>query len=463
MTSQHPDDRIFDFNDRNPGFDAEIAYAEREREKNRSGCCSCGCCLGCFGFLVLIALGCAALYYSIFTGGVPLEVRVETTVITEPLKDDGTVDFHQAIQAMIQPDVQPDENSFMSLWRGYGRQIYDAIDRGDAGQQHLIRRQYRIMCEYFEIDPLAPPTWANAGEGLDAVRTAVAGPHYFVPLVRQNERDFVAMSQPIAIYAFHEYLSDSLRQRARDRFATNDTADAWQDMLASIRLFRRVTVHQAWLAELAGRNSESLLTPVAEIVATLPQWTPEQLEQAIRDLDTLPDWMDRQTILTTVQFSLLDMLSASHDFPGVSGRLGMVLPGDVRLMLRTFQRVGFDWNLTAIELNRNMEAYSELVDRVAGNNIEEQFNLLHLRRIGAPPFRMPNEDDWQAFTVEYFQAIEGNPFFVSEWSKAIGAMMGHLGILVTQEMHRLQLIEDLRIQALRSALEAERDRRAEGQ
>jgi len=115
-----------------------------------------------------------------------------------------------------------------------------------------------------------------------------------------------------------------------------------------------------------------------------------------------------------------------------------------------------------------MRAYSEIVDRVAennvaGNNIEEQFNLLHLRRIGEPPFRMPNEDEWQAFTVEYFQAIEGNPFFVSEWSKAIGAMMGHLGTIIAGEMYRLQLIEDSRIQALRSALEAERDRRAEGQ
>ena len=455
MSSQHPDDRIFEFHNQNPGFDAEIAYAERER--NRGGCCSCGCCLGCFGFLILVALGIAALYSSIFTGGVPLIVSEETTVITEPLKSDGeTVDFHQVIQAMIQPAVEPDENGFMVIWRGYGREIYDSIDRED------IRRQYLVMCEQLDINPQAPSTWANAGEGLDAVRAAVAGPHYFVPLVRQSERDFVVLSQPVAIYAFHELLSDALRQRARIRFAANDPAGAWQDMLASIRLFRRVTVHQAWHKELAGRNSESLLTPVAEIVATLPQWTPEQLEQAVRDLDTLPDWMARQTMLETIQFSLLDMLSVTHDFPSLGNRLGRELPRDMQWMLQTFQRVGFDWNLTAIELNREMGVYGELLDRVAGNNLEEQFNQLRLSRTGEP-FRMPGEEEWQAFTFEYFQETEGNPFLVSEWSKAIGAMMGHLGNLIAGEMYRLQLFEDLRVQELRQALELERLRRENGQ
>jgi len=465
MTSQHPDDRIFDFNDRNPGFDAEIAYAERER-RNNSGCCSCGCCLGCFGFLVLIAAGCVALYLSVFTGGEPLRVSEETTVITDPrfLKSDGqTIDFHRVIQERNQPNVEPDENSFMEIWRGYGRGIYDSINQGDAQQQHLIRQQYRIMCEYFEIDPLAPPTWADAGEGLDAVRTAVDEQHYFVPLVRQSEADLVVMSQPIALYAFHEHLSDQLRQRARVRFDAADIDGAWQDMLASIRLFRRVTVHQAWLKELNGRDSESLLTPVDDIVATLPQWTSEQLEQTIRDLDTLPDWIDRQTTLETIQFSLLDFLSITHDFPGLSTRLGMVLPGDAQFMLQAFQRISFDWNLTAIELNREMRIYGELLGRAAGSNFEEQFNMLRLRRMGEP-FRMPSEEEWQAFTVAHFQETEANPFSTWAWSRAIGAKMGHMGTLVAGEMYRLQLIEDSRIQELRSALEeAERLRRESGQ
>jgi len=474
MSFNRPDDRIFDFNDRNTGFDDEGVYAERvyvERERrNSSGCCSCGCCLGCFGFLILIAVGFIALCYSVFTGGEPLRVSEETTVITEPLKSDGeTVDFHLAIQAMIEPPgVQPDENAFMAIWRGYGREIEDVIDRVDARQQHLVRQQYRIMCEEFGIDPLAPSAWADAGAGLDAVRTAVARPHYFVPLVRQSEADLVVMSQPIAIYAFHEHLSDSLRQRARDRFVANDPAGAWQDMLASIRLFRHVTVHQAWLKEMDGRNSESLLTPVADIVATLPQWTPEQLAQAVRDLDTLPDWMDRQTLLTTMQFSLLDLVSATNDFSSLHG----VLPAEIRDVVEfLFTIIAYDWNLVAKEFNREIENYGKLLEEVAGTDIENQFNLLRLRRIGEPRNIPVSPEGWRdefgEFSINRVRETGDHSLHLLSTpgrSRLIGAFIGHRLIpWGAGEMYRLQLIEDSRIEALRQELEAERLRRVNGQ
>ena len=456
MSFNHSDDRIFEFPQQNANSSTEIMYNEglRNRGGCGGGCCGGGCCLGCFGFLILIALGVAAVYYSIFTGGAPLVVSPETTVIVEPLKPDGTVDFHQAIQTMIEPEVQPDENGFMTVWRGYGREIYDSIDREE------LRQQYLGMCDRFGVNPLTPPTWADANAGLDAVQIAAVQPHYFIPAARVNETDLVIASQPIAIYAFHEKLSDSFRQRAHARFTANDPAGAWRDILTSMRLFRRVTINQAWLKELSGKNSEALLTPVAEIIGTLPEWTPQQLEQAIKDLESVPDWQDRQTMLTTIQFIMLDTLSATNDLSRLDNRLHIDLPAEIRNMLHILQHVGFDWNLVAKELNTEMKVYGELLERVSKDRLEEQFNVLMLRLVGET-YRMPNENEWQEFAAEHFGKTGENPFLARGWSRTIGAMIAYLGNKAAGEMVRLQLIEDSRCQALRLALALEQFRRAE--
>ena len=478
MSSDHPDNRVFDnrvfdFQDQNTGFDAELEEARNRR--HRGGCCSCGCCLGCLSLLLLFVFCIAVIFYAMVDGGVPLVVSEETTIITEPLKSDGeTVDFHQAIQTMIEPNVQPDENAFMAIWQGYSREILDSIDREDA------RRQYLGMSQQFGVDPMEPATWVlprwtpatterwltEVEEGLNAVQSAAAQPHYFVPLTRQNEDDFVVMSQPLAIYAFHERLSDALRLRADIRFlADSDVDGAWKDIFTSIRLFRLVTIYQAWTLELRGRDSESLLTPVFKVVAMLPQWTPEQLEQAIEDLETLPDWTDRQTMLRKLQFMFLDLLSATNDFPGLSNRLGREMPGDLRDLLETFQYISFDWSLTARQLNRMIKTYEELLEKVEGSSLETQFDLLYLRPPGESSPVWDNAK-WNQFVLDYMQGIDNPwslmPFVASGRSQLLGLFGSFFVTQTAGEMYRLQLIEDSHIQALRWALALERFRRAEG-
>ena len=477
MSSNHHDNRIFEFPQQNNVFDTELAYAENRR--SRRGCCGCGCCLGCLGLLILIILGIIAFSYAILGGGADLVVSEETTIITDPdlLKSDGkTVDFHRVIQTMIQPDVQPDENGFMTVWRGYDREIFDFIDRED------FRQQYLIMCDQLGINLQAQPTWslpseapwapgahgvelaeqwlAQASEGLDAVQAAVAQPHYFVPLVRESEKDLVVMSQPLAIYAFHERLSNALRIRF---LLESGTDGAWKDMLTSMRLFRLVTINQAWLEELTGRDSETLLTPVAAIVDMLPQWTPEQLEKAIKDLESLPDWQDRQTMLKTVQFMLLDTLSVTGDLSALGSRIRIEIPEEAQNILQAFQIVGFDWNVTAKELNRMMKDYGELLERVAGNSLEEQFNQLGLCPIGEPHSIRLDEEELQAFVTDYLQRTGENPLFAPGRSRLVGAIQGFLGTRAAGAMYRLQLMEESRCQALRLALTLEQFRKEKGQ
>jgi len=471
MNTNHSDNRIFEFPHQNTGFDAEMAYAQ----KSRGGCYSCGCCLGCLGLLLLILLGIAAICYSFVSGGATLVVSEETTIITEPLKSDGeTVDFHRAIQAMFEPEVQPDANGFRDVLLGYGQEIFERWGDGNNADW-----QYLEMCKELGIDPEIQPTlflfrltpnniqqWlADVGKGLDAVQVAAAKPRYFVPMVRRSERDLVVTSQPLAVYAFHEDLSKAFRLRADIQFLSEgDIASAWKDTLTSLRLFRLVSVNHAWMKALGGIDDESLLAPVSEIVdtLTLPQWTPERLNQAIRDLETLPDWQDRQTTLKILQFYLLDLLSATRDPSDLQHRLHGRLPIEARQAVELLRVFAFDWNLVAKELNSEIKAYGELMERAAGQNLDEQFDLLRLRPIGMPQ-RILDEEEWKTFTVDHLNRTGELPFFAPGRSKLTGAMAGYLVTWAAGEMYRLQLIEDSRCQALRLALALERFHREQGQ
>ena len=463
MSTNHRDYQNFELPYQNSGFDAELAQTRHSRRGG--GCCFFGCCLGCLGFLLLIALLIAGFYYSLFTGGAPLEVSPETTIITEPLKSDGkTVDFHQAIQKLLVPEnIQPNENGFRDVVLAYGQAIVKTFGEADASDW-----QYREMCKHFGIDPQALPRFTLENprpgdvhfdnEGLDAVQAAVAKSHYSIPLVRRNENDLVLTSLPVAIQKFHEQLVSAFRNRAMSRFNKGDNAEAWQDMLTAARLFRFVTINSTWQsAILDAEDEESRFTPVADMAAILSQWPPEQLEKAIKDLDSLPNWQDRQTTLQIIQFTLLDILSATNDFDGLTANLGLQEEDMI-----VFQMITFDWNLVAKELNNEFKAYGELMEQAEGKSLDEQFDLLHLRQSGERHDLRANEETLEKKVEElllhHFETGGGlDIFFASGRSKLTGALAGRLLISrAAGEMYRLQLMEESRCQALRLALALER-------
>ena len=458
----------------NIGFDAEMQHTQ----KRRGGCCFFGCCLGCFTFLLLIVFAIAGTWVCFFSGGALLVVSPETTIVTEPLKSDGTtVDFHRAIQAMTEPDIQADENGFRAVLLGYGQETFVTGEhrRGNVDDGGW---QYEAMCKTLEIDSTTPPTFplfrltpdniqrwlAEVGEGLDAVQVAAAKPHYFVPMIRRGERDLVVLSQPLAVYAFHERLSDALQTRARVQYQAKDFAGEWKDRLTSLRLFRRVTINQAWLKALGGNDDESLLAPIDEMVVALPQWTPEQLEQAIKDLESLPDWQDRQTMLKTIQFMLLDLVSAASDPSDVQEEMQKAVEV-TRKVMPMIQFIAFDWNLVAKELNSEIRAYGELLERAAGKSPDEQFDLLRLRQPGETRNLPLSEERMQEFFRNHLESGGSlNFIFSSGRSKLTGAFVGRqLATWAAGEKVRLQLMEESRCQALRLAVALERFHREKGQ
>jgi hypothetical protein len=404
------------------------------------------------------------------SGGAPLIVSQETTIIIEPLKSDGkTVDFHKAIQKMTEPDIQANENGFRDVLLGYGREVFKS-----GGHQHGdIEQQYLLMCEALGIDPQTPPTMflptpedanrQDVNKGLDAVRIAAAKPHYFVPLVRNSENDLVFVAQPHAVYAFHEELSDALRVRANARYTEKKIGEGWNDTLASLRLFRLATFNWAWHKTQYSTDdkADSMLLPVSEVLDTLPEWTLAQLTQGIKDLESLPNWQDRETMLKKLQFMLLDVLSTADDLTELVRRLnnGKLPAGFTPELLTPFQLIGFDMNLLAKELNGAIKAYGELMEQSADKSLDEQFEVLRLRQPGvrkrAEPLITQREmqnrlEDWM------HENMSSNPVFTPGRSKFAGFIAGEMVTGAAGEMYRLQIIEESRCQALRLALALER-------
>jgi hypothetical protein len=272
-----------------------------------------------------------------------------------------------------------------------------------------------------------------------------------------------------------------LQLRAKTRFENKENLDeGWKDILASARLFRFVTINQAWQKTLKGTDDEtvlayaaegvpvkgSLLTPVVEIAATLPHWTPEQLEQAIKDLESLPAWRDRQTTLKMIQFALLDLLAATNNLTDNLDVFASDVDHGERQFLEAIQYIAIDRNRVARELNRGVKEYSELLERAEGQSLNKQFELLNLREPGVHRGvrrESPSSpEEWTAYIVDVLDGdsvkvdVNVNPLIASGRSNLLGVMAGR--VLIPQaagELFRQQLMEESRCQALRLAMALE--------
>lgn len=280
------------------------------------------------------------------------------------------------------------------------------------------------------------------------------------------------LSQPLGIFAFYDTLSRALRARAFYRFQSeNESAvgDAWKDILADLRLFRRAAHQTAWLAEITDKMEfdASRSNDIQKIAVTFEQWTLEQLDQAIADLETLPRWQDRETTHKIIQFTMLDIIQTLGAEGGFTNLQHRAYPPavDTDSALQTINIISFDWNLVAKELNKTIKQCDELFAEAEGKSLNEQSNLLDLRKTKEQNNKDFIEKQTNKIVRAHFES-HGIPgfLFASRRSNLVGTILGGpLFTFMAKKMYLLQVEEESRCQALRIVLALERFHREKQQ
>lgn len=193
-----------------------------------------------------------------------LTVSKETTYFTEPLREDGTVDYIAALNAKFGEGVTPENNAAVLLLRAIGPGYIpdsvgdDVLERMGVGElppdgdylpfwgewntepdsfeeyQSLTKRPWRS-----EDSPDSAAAIEDNGKLLDTICRAANRPRCFFPLVRNH--DAGGMIQPASpLLGATRNAARWLLARAMLRLGENRPTEAWADILAVHRLARLV-------------------------------------------------------------------------------------------------------------------------------------------------------------------------------------------------------------------------------
>ncbi len=344
----------------------------------------------------------------------------ETTYVTEPLDNDGYIDYARALNWRLRKGVTPDNNANVLLWKALGPhpegatmpseffQLMGMQAPPEKGEYFIDLRKY--MKDHLKIDPegkeakqiyqrldrvLYRPwtakehrelaSWLEANEKpLSVAIEATKRPHYFSPQVptktEKGSSGLIGVLLPGVQKS--RWLADALAARAMLRLGQGKYDEAWQDLLACHRLGRLVGRGASVIEGLVGLAIDGL-AGVGDI-AFLDQTKADakRMESCLRDLQNLPPLPDiADKVNLCERFMHLDVIMMidrqgtqwlerlSGDSPKDSNSLGEFV-GD--LMLE-----GIDWDPALRNHNLwydRMSAIARKTDRPSREKDWERIN-----------------------------------------------------------------------------------------
>ncbi|MDR2641574.1 MAG: hypothetical protein LBC74_02145 [Planctomycetaceae bacterium] len=416
----------------------------------KSGCGGYGCLMGCgIGCLVLliIAVVIGVLFYYYCVKGIPLKISPETTIISSPLKSDGkSVDFFSAIKEKIEPKDPAKNNGFKNVLNAYGKELITNSKQEELSYGWIFPE----LCKSIGLDPNLKPThiykepdftkikpankeinkqnekekendvaeiqenkqdsseitvfknilsknWSineypklkewleKVDSGLDVVQKAAMEEIYFVPMVRRNEKELAVMSIPSTIRG-NAKLLQGLQVRSMLRIGEGEFGKAWDDMIASIHL--KLNLINKGIHIFDNRSDQTRLQIIKTIAKSSSNWTPEQINKAISDLESIPPSPKREDVLLIVQFILLDVFSTAGDskqfVESISGQTLDSHPTSEQLnnLTNLMELCGFNWNIAAKKLNEAAEIHKKTINdtdtekilNATGKNIKQELD-----------------------------------------------------------------------------------------
>jgi hypothetical protein len=300
--------------------------------------------------LLLLLVPLSAFLYWYFVVDTPApKVRVgkETTYITEPVDDEGFLDYQAALNDRLGKEITPEKNANVLLWKAIGPTPeggdgmpaeyfkWLGIDEPPKDGAYLVGLRAYLR-DHLKLEPgecnaiedqrlwAAQRPWAAkdyphiAGwleaneEPLALVTEASKRPGYFNPLVsRQKDGGPASLLDALipSVQKCREVIN-ALAARAMLRVGEGKFDDAWQDLLACHRLGRLVA-HGATLIEaLVGIALDQIASTADLAYLEHANLTAKQIRDRVKDLQALPpfppladkvDLLERFTYLEMVQ------------------------------------------------------------------------------------------------------------------------------------------------------------------
>ena len=343
---------------------------------------------------VIVFLLAAALIYNHWpTYGPAITVSRETTYLTEPLNDDGTVNYFRAVVEAEPAGVTFENNAVVSLAQAFGpsafseyqrEELLAALDlthdplvrngphfqyfgsfvrerfpdhaRGDPRPSDMLRDAKAKPWRTEDYPLLAAWLDTNAAP-LQQVIEASARSRFYIPLIPSGDDEM--LWDAFQSYHFVRGTTEALIARAMLRGGEGDTDGAIDDLLAAHALARLVSHASSsiqWTLGCVLSNQASEATQ--DLIAEIPL-TAEQARRMLDGLNALPPLRDIATMLQGQRLFWLDAMTAL-----VHGKLSMdeSSPGPL-------PRKSVDWDVIFTEFNdvwdRQEAAYrvADLTDR----------------------------------------------------------------------------------------------------
>lgn len=303
-------------------------------------------------------------------------IRRETTFFTEPMREDGLVDYPQVIHDHYSRGITPQTNAVVLLYQATGRlrqpdaffeslgvpapddqeNEFHTVPRGQADAYYSASSKPWTAESY----PYLAKWLEDNRRALDSVVEASLKSDYYSPwIVRKNE-PLVHVLFP-GLQCARE-LARAIRIRAMLRLGENDLTASWNDLMVVHRLGRLVGKGPSFLDRIVGISIEEIaIEGELQIISSRPDSS--KLALYVLDLDRLVDrhpildfgerliLLDAMCRVAVKQQSLIDIMEWA--VPEKNPRIAPLNAIEEKV----------DWNAVLTAINASFDALEERLQR----------------------------------------------------------------------------------------------------
>jgi type II secretory pathway pseudopilin PulG len=345
--------------------------------------------------LLLIAAPFIALVvFLIWPSRSTFTVSPETTYVTEPLDQDGRVDYATAINERLGKGVTPDNNAMVLIWKALGPRpeggpgmspeyfrwlgIEAPPEQGEyfVDWNKYLKEQLKVEDneERRMLDELQARNgkwpWKREDEPrlakwldtnvkpLAIVVEATKRPEFFNPLVpgTTNGKSNGMISCLLPAVQKCRALATALTCRAQLRLAEGKIDDAWQDLLACHRLGRLMSHGGTLIEQLVGIAIDAVACNAGLTFLSHAKLSSQQALACLKDLQNLPpmasladkiDTGERMFCLDTIMLLVRDGIDQLNSLENLAATPKKKDP----VLARAFSR-SINWDPALINVNR---------------------------------------------------------------------------------------------------------------